>query len=75
MTSDRDTAADAPSADQSGTENAGRCEWCGEEFDTQQWHYPGTERTAEGELLLRVFCSQHCRAHWEYRDSTPAAGE
>lgn len=73
MMSDRNAESDAPRADQSDVEDAGQCEWCGEEFDTHQWHYPGTEQTDDGDLRLRAFCSEHCRAYWEYRDSTATA--
>lgn len=66
MTPEHDPAPDTTTA-QAGIENAGHCEWCGEAFDTGQWHYPGVERTGADELLVYVFCSEHCRAHWEYQ--------
>jgi hypothetical protein len=61
----RDVPADVE-ASRSASDGDENCAQCGERFDRREWHYPGLDRTDDGDLRIRLFCSEHCRARWEY---------
>ncbi|MFC4356386.1 hypothetical protein ACFO0N_00315 [Halobium salinum] len=50
----------------SGIDRDGYCGWCGEAFDPRQWHFTAVDRSGD-DLVVRLFCTEHCRGHWEYR--------
>jgi hypothetical protein len=69
MTDGSRTAAGAEDARSSSDDASDRCARCGEAFDRRDWHYPGVARD-DGELQVLLFCSEHCRARWEFRTRT-----
>lgn len=47
-----------------GTPSGQHCTVCGVPVDTDDWYPVAKERDADGELQIRPFCSEDCRAEW-----------
>ncbi len=51
------------------------CAVCGSDVETQEWHPAAIDEVPGGDIRVREFCSEDCRAEWEEADQDVAAAD
>lgn len=56
-------------------QTATTCAVCGDHVDGQEWHPAAIEERSDGDIRVRAFCSEACRAEWNTERSEAALAD